>query len=275
MRGMQSVSGLASRKDEQMTITYEPKKVAVFLGILIVCLIMANMVGIFSKYYFGYSRIALFDLDREENVPTLYSSATLLISSGLLAVIAAARKRQKKGDYLYWAGLAVVFLFLSIDETAGLHERLIKPLRSALHTSGILFYAWVIPYGIFLIAMMLIYLRFLFSLAVRFRYLIIFAGILYVAGALGGELIGGYWAELYSVENITYALITTCEESLEMAGVLVFIYALMSYITSELNDLYFHIGSVINIPKQGLEQLPLKKEDRKSVFVSSEPEFYE
>ncbi len=258
-----------------MTITYEPKKVAVFLGILIVCLIMANMVGIVSKYYFGDSRIALFDLDREENVPTLYSSSTLLLCAGLLAVIATARKRQGRGDYLYWAGLAVVFLFLSIDETAGLHERLIKPLRSALHTSGILFYAWVIPYGIFLIAMMLIYLRFLFSLAVRFRYLIIFAGILYVAGALGGELIGGYWVELHGVENITYALITTCEESLEMAGVLVFIYALMSYITSELNDLFFHIGSVINISKQDLEQLPLKKEDRKSAFVSSEPEFYE
>jgi hypothetical protein len=140
------------------------------------------MVGMVSKYYFGYSRIALFDLDREQNVPTLYSSATLLLSAGLLAMIAIARKRQKKGDSLYWVGLAIIFLFLSVDETAGLHERLIKPLRSGLHTSGILFYAWVIPYGIFLIAMVLVYLRFLFSLAVRFRYLIVFAGILYVAG---------------------------------------------------------------------------------------------
>jgi hypothetical protein len=225
-----------------MTITYEPKKVTVILGTIIVCLIVANLVGIVSKYYFGSSRIALFDFDREENVPTLYSSATLLLCAGLLAVIATAQRRQKKSDYLYWAGLALVFLFLSIDETAGIHERLIKPLRSALHTSGLLYYAWVIPYAALMIALAAVYFRFLFSLAVKIRYLIVFAGILYVTGAVGGELIGGYWVELHGVENVTYALITTCEESLEMAGVLVFIYALMSYITSELSDLFFHIG---------------------------------
>ncbi len=232
-----------------MTITYEPKKVVVVLGTIVICLIVANMVGIVSKYYFGYSRIALFDLDREANIPTLYSSTTMLLCAGLLAVIAAARKRQERRDYLYWAGLAVVFLFLSADETAGLHERLIIPLRSALHTSGTLYFAWVIPYGIFVITVMLVYLRFLFSLPVGIRYLIIFAGILYVAGALGGELIGGYWIELHGQANITYALITTCEESLEMTGILVFIYALMSYITSELKGLFFHIGSFKTEPQ--------------------------
>jgi hypothetical protein len=62
-----------------------------------------------------------------------------------------------------------------------------------------------------------------------------------------------------------------CEESLEMAGVLVFIYALMSYIASELNDLFFHIGSEIHIPKQSFEQLTPEKDDRKNVFVPNEP----
>jgi len=137
-----------------------------------------------------------------------------------------------------------VFLFLSADEAAGIHERLIEPLRNSLNTSGVLSFAWVIPYGIFVIAMMLIYFRFLFSQDVRIRNLIIFAGILYVAGALGVELIGGHWSELHGPENITYALITTLEESLEMTGILVFIYALMSYITFELSDLSFNIGSL-------------------------------
>jgi hypothetical protein len=67
-----------------------------------------------------------------------------------------------------------------------------------------------------------------------------------VGGALGFELIGGYWTELYGQENAAYALITTCEQSLQMTGILVFIYALMSYITSELNELFFHIGTLNN-----------------------------
>jgi hypothetical protein len=249
----QTASEFAIGKSEETTITFEPKKVAVFLGVIIICLSLANFAGIFSKFYLGSSRIALFELDREANIPTLYSSVTILICAGLLAMIASARKRLQKRDYLYWVGLAIVFLFLSADETAGIHERMISPLRSALHTSGILYFAWVIPYGILLIGMMVIYFRFLFTLPVRFRYLIIFAAILYIGGALGGELLGGYWTERYGQENITYTLITTCEESLEMVGILVFTYTLMSYIASELKDLFIHIGSGLSAPKPGLK----------------------
>lgn len=169
-----------------MSLVFDPKKVVRFLGAIVVCLIAANMIGIVSYFYFGSHRIALFNLDREGNIPTLYAAVTTLLCSGLLAVIATARKRQEKRDYLYWAGLAIIFLFLAVDDGATIHENIIRPLRDALHTSGVLYYAWVIPYGIFVIALGLVYLRFLFSLAVRFRYLIFFAGMLYVGGAPWG-----------------------------------------------------------------------------------------
>jgi len=271
------VSRFANRKVKEMTITYEPKKVTFILGMIIIFLIMANMVGIVSKYYFGSHRIALFNLDREGNIPTLYSSVATLLCAGLLAIIATARKRQEKGEYLYWAGLAIVFLFLAIDDGAAIHENIIGPLRNALHTSGVLFYAWVIPYGIFVVVVGVVYLRFLLSLPVRIRYLIIFAGILYVGGALGLELIGGYWVELHGVENVTYELMTTCEQSLQMAGILLFIYALMSYIPSELKDLTFCIGSFAEntLPRQDFKQSPPMKEGGRKVFVSNNPESYE
>jgi len=234
-----------------MTITFVPKKVVTVLGAIIIFLIVANMIGIVSYFYFGSHRIALFNLDREGNIPTLYNAVTLLLCAGLLAIIATARKRQEKREYLYWAGLAIIFLFLAVDDGAAIHENIIRPLRTALHTSGVLYFAWVIPYGFFVIALGVIYLRFLFSLPVRIRYLMIFAGILFVGGALGFELVGGQWTELHGQENVAYALITTCEQSLQMAGILVFIYALMSYIASELNDLFFHIG--LSIPNQELK----------------------
>lgn len=234
-----------------MTITFVPKKVVTVLGAIIIFLIVANMIGIVSYFYFGSHRIALFNLDREGNIPTLYNAVTLLLCAGLLAIIATARKRQEEREYLYWAGLAIIFLFLAVDDGAAIHENIIRPLRTALHTSGVLYFAWVIPYGFFVIALGVIYLRFLFSLPVRIRYLMIFAGILFVGGALGFELVGGQWTELHGQENVAYALITTCEQSLQMTGILVFIYALMSYIASELNDLFFHIG--LSIPNQELK----------------------
>jgi hypothetical protein len=249
----QNIDEAASVKGEKMTITFEPRKVAFFLGVIVLLLIAGNFAGIFSKFYLGSSRIALFELDREANIPTLYQTVTIMLCAALLAVIAIARKRENKREYLYWAGLAAVFLFLSADETAGMHERMIEPLRNALNTSGVLYFAWVIPYGILLVAMMVIYSRFLFSLPLRFRYLIILAAILYVTGALGFELIGGQWTDLHGQENLTYTLITTCEEIFEMAGILVFIYTLMSYIASELDSLLIHIGLGAAIPKQRLK----------------------
>jgi hypothetical protein len=225
-------------------ITFEPKRSVIVLGAIVICLILANITGMISYYGFGHSRIGLFDLDREPSIPTVYQSATLLLCAGLLAVIAAARKRQAERDYLHWAGLSVIFLFLSIDEAAGIHERLIVPLRTALHTSGALFYAWVIPYGVFAAALLLVYLRFLFSLPRKTRRLMILAGAVYVTGALGFELIDGYWLGRTGQPDLIYAILTTFEETLEMAGTLVLIYSLMSFAASELRGVFLHIGSL-------------------------------
>lgn len=233
-----------------MNITFEPKKVATFLSTIVIFLIIANSAGMVSKYYFGSHRIALFNLDEEGNIPTLFSSVAELLCAGLLAIIATARKRQNKREYLYWAGLSIIFLFIAVDDGAALHENIIRPLRNALNTSGALYYAWVIPYGMLVIAVGLIYFRFLFSLSVRMRYLFILAATLFVGGALGVEMIGGVWFERFGHENVGYELITMFEQSLQMAGILVFIYALMSYIETELNDLFIHIGSLASLPAQ-------------------------
>lgn len=229
-----------------MTITFNPRKVVTLLGGIVIVLILANFVAIISAFYFNRSNllgfVPLFRLGYEKNIPTLYSSVTMLLCSGFLAIIAIAKKRLAKNNYFYWAGLAAIFLFLSADEFATIHERLITPLRERLGTSGIFYFAWVIPYGILGILLFLIYFRFLLSLPAKMRNLMILAGVIYVAGALGFEMIDGYWYELHGAD-IIYVLMTTLEETLEMVGILVFIYALMSYIEVEFLDLSFRISS--------------------------------
>ena len=231
-----------------MKLTLKPKKVVVILGTIITCLILANLGGLVSTHYLGhdylFGLVPLFDLDQERNIPTLYSSIAILLCSALLTVIAVARKRKGQQDHPYWIGLAAVFLFLSIDESLSFHERLSIPIKTALNTSGFLVSAWVIPYTFFVIILLLSYLRFLLNLPRKIRYLMSIAGIIYIAGAIGFEMIGGFYWELNNYQkDFTFGLIACCEESLEMIGILIFAYSLMSHIDSEFGSLYIRISS--------------------------------
>ena len=229
-----------------MTFTFTPTKIAVSLGTIIGCLVLAHIAVLFSIYYLGHDYVfgllSLFHLDHERNIPTLFSTLQLLLASGLLSTIAVARRNKGERDYLHWLGLAAIFLFLSIDETTVIHEKLNEPLRTALSTSGLLYFAWVIPYGIFVVLVMLIYFRFVLNLPVSIRRLTVSAGTIYMAGAIGMEMIGGFHFELHG-RDLFLELAVLCEESLEMIGVLIFVYALTVYIDLELKSLYFRIAS--------------------------------
>lgn len=225
-----------------MVLTLNPRTVLKLLVVVVVCLIGANLVGVVSYFGFDSSRLGMFDLDQEGNVPTFYASASLLFCGALLGVIAAAKRKQPSRDFVYWLFLSAIFVFLSVDESASLHERLITPIRDSLSTTGIFYYAWVIPYGCFVILMVAIYSRFVFGLPAKIRFLFLLSGAIFVGGAIGGEFIGGYWYESYGVDNLTYALITMFEESFEMVGIVMFIYGLLCYLGTELSDVSLKVA---------------------------------
>ena len=191
-------------------------------------MLAANILGLISKFYFDhdyfFGLIPLFDFNIEKNIPTLYSSLILIFCSILLAFIASAHKKQKT-SYIPWVGLSLIFLFLSIDETASIHEQLSKPFRFGLNTSGLLYHAWVIPYGFILAVLIIIYFRFLMRQTKNIRNLFVLSGTTYVIGALGFELLGGWQNDFFGTNNITYSILYTCEEFLEMLGIVIFIYA--------------------------------------------------
>ena len=58
--------------------------------------------------------------------------------------------------YQWWTRLALVFVYLSLDEALSFHERLNRPVRDLLDTSGALYYAWVIPYALFALGLLFI-----------------------------------------------------------------------------------------------------------------------
>ncbi|MGH9892482.1 MAG: hypothetical protein ACREA0_10950, partial [bacterium] len=169
-------------------------------------------------------------VDGEANIPAWYSSSLLLLCALLLATIGTAERNFRGEPVIRWLVLSLIFGFLSLDETAQLHELSIQPLRDMLATSGFFYYGWIIPAAICVALFVLGYLGFLARLPARTRRLFVVAGAVFVAGAIGVEAISGKHASLHGEQDLTYHLIITVEELLEMGGIVIFIYALLDYI---------------------------------------------
>lgn len=69
------------------------------------------------------------------------------------------------------------------------------------------------------------------------------ASTLYIGGAIGIELIGGHYAELIGDQNLTYSMRAIIEECLEMAGLIVFIWALMKYFAEHYKEVQFRFNA--------------------------------
>ncbi|MGB3468287.1 MAG: hypothetical protein WBA74_23580 [Cyclobacteriaceae bacterium] len=199
---------------------------------MILVLLGLNVLGILFQYYFEIGSIELIDFNKEHNLPTFYSSLALLIASILLFAV-AMMKRARKTSYILWLGLCSIFLFLSFDEIMTIHERLVLPTRKYLGATGFLYYTWVIPYGVILTVFLVTYTKFLIGLPRKTIKLFILSGSIFVIGAIGIEMIGGRHEDLYGIENAQYAIYYTIEEFLEMGGIALFIYAILSYMVDE------------------------------------------
>ncbi|MGB3212068.1 MAG: hypothetical protein WBB19_15295 [Desulforhopalus sp.] len=228
-----------------MNLDIHPGKVLKQLLILYCILLCGNITGIVSTFYFGhdfiYGLVPLFNFDTERSIPTFYSTLALVFSSVLLLFIALTSKQHGKTS-LYWLILSVIFLFLSIDEMAGIHEKIDWSLSRVFNTTGLLYYVWVVPYGIAVMVFGIAYIRFLMILPARTRNLFIVSGTVFVAGAIGIEALSGMYYERYGHKNLIYSLLYTCEESFEMIGVIIFNYSLLAYVADQ--DKYLTINFI-------------------------------
>jgi hypothetical protein len=125
--------------------------------------------------------------------------------------------------------LALIFLLLGIDEIACIHEKFTTLTKALIPTEGLFHFAWVIPYGIFVLVLAASYLKFFFRLPNEIRTLFILSGVTFVSGAIGFEMLGSREAYIAGGENLVYAVYYTIEELFEMLGSALFIYAILKY----------------------------------------------
>jgi hypothetical protein len=227
-------------------IPLTPGVVTPFLLRVVTCLAVISFLSQMSLYYLPDYPLreylaGAFNVDGEQNIPTFYSFLGLLFSSLLLGVIAYAKNLDADRYKNHWKILSFIFLYLSLDEIGQLHERFITPMRSLLNASGFLYFTWIVPFGFLVVIFLISYSKFVWHLPVATKKLFVAACALYIGGALGFEMLGGYESSTQGEYNIVYQIIVTVEESLEMLGIVVFIHALISYIKTYLGGVSWNI----------------------------------
>ena len=179
----------------------------------------------------------LLNVNAEQNLPTFFSSLMLLVAALLCWFIARADGRVEHTYVRHWAVLSVAFALVSFDEFASIHEQVAGRLREQLGiTGGPLFYAWVIPGAVLVALFGIALLRFFTNLHRPTRRRLLAAGVLFLSGAIGLELVGGAYSAAHGELNMSYVLISTVEETLEMVGAAVLLYGLLAYIPVVLPD---------------------------------------
>ena len=176
--------------------------------------------------------LSRFDLGLEPSLPAWYSSMALVFAGSLLLLISIGMYQQRSRFRLHWLLLSLVFFGLAIDEVVMFHEMLDTVLRQKLETTGLLYFAWVIPGTLFVVTLATLYSRFLIALDSRTRWLFIGSAVLFVGGAIGMELFEGVVVEQNGVATHRMTALQTIEETCEMLGVVLFIYALLDYIAA-------------------------------------------
>lgn len=221
-----------------MSLLISPKRAALALAGVATVLTLVSFVGYLLEPSLG-EFVKLIGVGSDTSVPAWYSSVALLLCSMLLAVIAAARRRDGGRFGLRWAGLSLIFLYLSADEMLRLHERasdkVVQPVFGYLdmEASGLLNYPWIALYGPLVLVFALVYFGFWLALPPRTRVLFLAAGALFVGGGIGVEALNALYDDLYGHESLVAEAMTHLEELSEMLGVVVFVYALLSYAASD------------------------------------------
>jgi hypothetical protein len=265
-------------EEDIMVLAIYTKTIVRALIIAVLLITLAGLAARFALYMWGEEELLhplrIFNVGEERSIPTWFESIQFLLCSILLAVVTVAKKQRSDRYSLHWSVLSIILLLLSLDEVASIHEAIGQELERLLHNttgftpSGAISFFWVVPGAAFVFIVLLAYLRFLAHLPQTTRRLFLLAGALFVLGALGIEMLtaqvvsssGGIanWVVFSSggivnresasaIPEILKGLQTSIEEMLEMLGLTAFLYALLEYIRSYVED----INVRVRIDKSG------------------------
>src|SRR5215213_5137113 len=222
--------GVRTQEDIMVLAIYVKKIVrAMVIAVLLIALV--SFVARVAMYMWGtegyLQPLRIFDVGEERSIPTWFESIQFLLCSTLLAVIAVAKKQRNDRYSLHWSVLSIILLLLSLDEVASIHEAIGQQSERLLHSTtgltpgGAIKFFWVVPGAIFVF--------------------------IFVLGALGLEMLSAQVSSSSesianffgsAVPKIMIGLQTCVEEMFEMLGLTAFVYALLAYISTYIEDIH-------------------------------------
>ena len=216
-----------------MQIDLPRRRIELFLIIAAILLTGLGTAMEVSYYLLDHKRLLgflrQFSLGEEANIPTWYSAMLLASCAVCLAAIAFVQNPGAGNYRRHWLILALIFLYISMDETSVIHEMTIYPVRDAFDLGGMFYYAWILPAALFMAVFLISYLGFLRHLPPSSRNRFILAGLVYVGGAFGTELFIGYWWETHG-DGFTNGVLNVIQESMEIIGASLFLSALLRHL---------------------------------------------
>lgn len=192
---------------------------AVVVGVYIIF----QLVAISSPFFANRFIFQLFDVGHEANVPT-YFSVLLFFLLAILSWLIGVFEKKEGRSILPWIFTMGLFLFLGLDELASLHEQLTYHTQKLLNTSGFLAFAWTVPYLVALVILSIFYIPFIWKL--KNGKIIFLGAFIFVLGAIGFEMIGSYFYDTQGVTSAGFIIFSSIEEILELAGLMIAIYAM-------------------------------------------------
>lgn len=171
-----------------------------------------------------------FMLHEERTVPTWFSTVLIAMNMVLLGLNAlASRQIRGANSMLSWLSLAAVFAFLSLDEQITIHEAIGDRIGTAYDVDGFLAFPWIIAGSAFTAIVGLSYIGFLRRLPGRTARLFLLSAGIYIGGALIVEMIEGHTISTVGF-GAAYYLLVTAEETMEMLGQALFLFALLDHL---------------------------------------------
>jgi hypothetical protein len=248
-----------------------PRKIALALVAVSVLLAIAGIFVEISMHYLGefplkWRLYRFFNMNGECNIPAWFATSLLLVSSLLLMIISCVKKSEHDSFTRHWQGLAFIFILLSIDEAAQLHEQLYLVTRYLPPiTHG---YGWIIPAMFGVTLFVLAYMPFLKRLPRDTSILIFLAGAIFIFGAVGMEIAHLPWQEEGVDSDMVSGTLIVIEEFLEKIGIVLFIYALTSYMAKNMKGTAFVFGE--GVPFQEDAQLVATEQSASGLEYASE-----
>lgn len=221
--------------------------------------LLAGRGPVSEKFFHQY-----LDLNSEGTAATYFSALGLLAAALVSAHL--ARRAPSKASRRFWLLAAALLLFFSVDEATSIHEGFTVIGKAVRPQEGVFYFAWWAPYLVALAPVAALMAPGLWRLESRTRVGLLLGTALFLAGALGLELVEsgiaeqiaagvGTTAPLETLER-RFALLVAAEEALEMLGVAVALNVLLRHAAEVAPHATLRLRAEDRAPASPLERKP-------------------